>query len=121
MLLRRTVLAALFATLALPVLGQARLGDDGLHKQDWFHDGFLEMSDDLTEAAAGNKDLMVIFEQAGCPYCEALHNENFARPEIVNYITENFLVVQLDLWGSREVTDFDGEQLPERELAAKWG
>ncbi len=46
---------------------------------------------------------------------------NFARPEINNYVRENFAVLQLDLWGSREVTDFDGEALQERALARKWG
>ncbi|MDH3667549.1 MAG: thioredoxin family protein [Paracoccaceae bacterium] len=99
---------------------EAVVGDDGLHKQDWFFDSFLEMEPDLEEAAAEGKGLMVLFEQAGCPYCRELHNVNFERPEIVDYLTRKFLVVQLDLWGSREVTDFDGEVLEERELAGKW-
>ena len=30
-------------------------------------------------------------------------------------------MVQLNLWGSREVTDFDGEVLTEKRLAEKWG
>lgn len=96
------------------------LGDDGLHKQDWFLDSFLEMGADLQEAAAQGKGLMVLYEQAGCPYCRELHAVNFERPEIVDYLTSNFLVVQLDLWGAREVTDFDGEALEERGLAGKW-
>jgi hypothetical protein len=29
--------------------------------------------------------------------------------------------VQLDLWGAREVTDFDGTALAERALAERWG
>lgn len=97
------------------------LGDDGLHKQDWFLDGFLEMGPDLEDAAAEGKGLMVLYEQAGCPYCRELHAVNFARPEVVDYLTQKFAVVQLDLWGAREVTDFDGEALEERKLAGKWG
>ena len=63
---------------------------------------------------------MVLFEQRGCPYCKELHAVNFARSEITDYIREHFMVVQLDLWGSREVTDFDGEAMEERALAGKW-
>ena len=28
-----------------------RGGDDGLHKQPWFHQSFLELADDVQEAA----------------------------------------------------------------------
>lgn len=118
---RRFLLSSGPAFLALPTFANARLGDDGLHKQDWFLDSFLEMPDDLAEAEAAGKHLLVLVEQAGCPYCAALHTENFARTEIVDYIKANYLVVQLDLWGSRETVDFDGEVMPEKELAQKWG
>ncbi len=46
---------------------------------------------------------------------------NFARPEINEFVRENFNILQLDIWGLREVTDFDGEALEERALARKWG
>ena len=112
---------------ALPALGTfatylraATLGDDGLHKQPWFLDSFLEMAPDLEEAAAEGKGLVVLFEQRGCPYCKELHEVNFENAELVEFLTGHFNVVQLDLWGSREVTDFDGETLEERALAQKW-
>lgn len=118
----RHILSFIFASvIAFPTLAGGELGDDGLHKQDWFLNSFLEMPDDLAEAADEDKFLMVIIEQAGCPYCRELHNVNFKRPEITDYIQENFIVVQLDLWGSREVVDFDGEALEERDLVRKWG
>lgn len=120
---RRTLIALAAAAPALAALPAraATIGDDGLHKQDWFLDSFLEMGPDLEEAAAAGKGLLVLFEQRGCPYCRELHEVNFARPEIVEYLTANFIAVQLDMWGSREVTDFDGEALEERRLAGKWG
>lgn len=99
----------------------AELGDDGLHKQPWFTDSFLEMPDDLAEAGAEGKDLLILIEQQGCPYCRELHEVNFARQQIVDHLTENFMVVQLNMFGAREVVDFDGEALEERDLAVKWG
>ncbi len=102
---RRLFISTLVASpLAAPLYG-ATLGDDGLHKQDWFYDSFLEMPDDLADATSEGKDLLVLFEQRGCPYCAELHEINFARTEITDYITKNFLVVQLDMFGAREVVD----------------
>jgi len=100
--------------------GHAEIGDDGLHKQPWLLDTFLEMGDDLQSAADNNRHLMVLFEQQGCPYCRELHNVNFARSEISDYIQAHFDVIQLNMFGSREVLDFDGEALEERALADKW-
>ncbi len=120
MISRRSLLAAaLLAPIALPALAQ-EIGDDGLHIQTWFHEGFLEMGADLQDAAAEGKGLIVIFEQRGCPYCRELHEVNYAIPEITDYQKEHFYTVQLNLWGDRMVTDFDGEELSEKKLAQKW-
>ncbi|PLX36118.1 MAG: thioredoxin [Hyphomicrobiales bacterium] len=112
-------------TLAAPSLvkaaGEGEVGPNGLHVQPWFHESFLDMAEDFEEAKAAGKDFAVIFEQRGCPYCREMHVKNFAIPEIADYIKNNFVVVQLDMWGSRETTDFDGETMEERDLARKWG
>jgi thioredoxin-related protein len=96
------------------------LGDDGLYHQPWFLNSFLVLEDDLAETAAAGKRLAIIWEQKGCPYCKETHLVNLANPEINKYVRENFNVLQLNLWGSREVTDFDGEVMEERQLARKW-
>lgn len=124
MIRRRSFLAMTAALSALSLANQikaeVKMGDDGLHKQDFFLDSFLEMGPDLEDAAAEGKGLIVIFEQRGCPYCRELHAVNLERPEIVEFIEENYLMLQLNLWGDREVIDFDGESITEKNLAAKW-
>ena len=120
MISRRLLIATAFwASLILPAQAQ-EISEDGLHIQPWFYDGFLEMGADLEDAAAEGKGLIVIFEQRGCPYCKELHEVNLAIPEISEYQAENFYTVQLNLWGDRMVTDFDGEELSEKDLAQKW-
>jgi len=57
----------------------------------------------------------------GAAYCAGLHNDVLAARYINDYVRENFAVMQLDLWGAREVTDFDGTVLAERTLAERWG
>ena len=99
----------------------ALLGDDGLYHQSWFSLSFLDLAQEFSEAKAAGKRLAVIFEQRGCPYCARLHNEVLAQKYINDYVRANFAIVQLDLWGAREVTDFDGTRMPEKALAERWG
>ena len=114
----------LFATLAALVLAlplaAAELGDDGLHKTSWMRDTFKDLGEDLAETNAEGKRLVLFFEQRGCIYCTKMHAEVFPRPEIASFIEENYFVVQLNLHGDLEVTDFDGETLTEKQIARKW-
>lgn len=95
------------------------VGDDGLHKQPWFQETFFDLREDLAEAKAQGKRLVIIWEQRGCPYCKKTHEVNFRIPRVANYVRDNFFVLQLNLWGDREVTDFDGEVLPEKDFARR--
>ena len=125
---RRTALTGLAASGAMAALGSPPLraekdlemGDNGLHIQKWFMESFLDMAEDHAELAEQDKHMAVLFEQRGCPYCRELHRVNFAREEIITYLNKNFGVVQLDLWGSRGATDFDGKEMEERKLAIRW-
>ncbi len=112
------LLAALM--LALPVAA-SEIGDDGLHKAAWMRDTFKDLSEDLDEANAEGKRLMVLVEQRGCIYCRKMHEEVFSREDVAAFIDEHYFVVQMNLHGSTEVTDFDGETLEERAMARKWG
>ncbi len=115
--------AAVALTLALPA-GAAEvppLGDDGLHKPTWLRDTFKDLREDLGEANAEGKRLLVIVEQRGCIYCTRMHEEVFPLPEIDALIRDNYFVVQMNLFGDIDVTDFDGEVLPEKDMAMKWG
>ena len=119
-MLRLTAAIATCLVLALPAAA-AELGDDGLHKPEWLRDTFKDMSDDLAEANAEGKRLMIIFEQRGCIYCTEMHTSVFPDPEIDALIRDNFFVVQMNLFGDVEVTDFDGTTLPEKDMAVRWG
>ena len=105
---------------AMPAFS-AELGDDGLHKTDWMRDTFKDLTEDLAEANAEGKRLVIMVEQRGCICCTKMHEEVFPRDEIATYIRENFFVVQVNLYGDTEITDFDGETLTEKQAARKWG
>jgi thioredoxin-related protein len=125
MLSRRSALVGSVACLAAwpmpPAHAAAILTDDGIYTQPWFLESFLELRDDLEAAAKGGKRFAIMWELRGCPYCRQTHLVNFAQPEIESFIRERFEILQLNILGAREVTDFDGEKLPEKAFAAKYG
>ncbi len=113
------LVAASGATLAQGKSYAPVLGEDGLYHQPWFLNSFLDLKEELAETTEAGKRLAIIWEQRGCPYCRETHLVNFAKPEITDYVRKHFNIIQLNLWGDREVTDFDGEALPEKKFARK--
>ena len=103
-----------------PVAVPYGFGDDGLYAEPWFMASFLDLRDDLRETAKAGKRFAILWEQRGCPYCVDMHKTDFADPAIAGYVKANFNIVELNLHGDREVTDFDGEVLTEKQLARKW-
>lgn len=98
----------------------AEVGDDGLHKQAWFATTFRDIKEDMATAKDEGKRLALIFEQRGCIYCRQIHEEVLADPEVRDFIKDNYMVVQYNLYGDEEVTDLDGETLTEKTAARKW-
>lgn len=98
----------------------AEVGDDGLHKQAWFATTFRDIKEDMDTAKAEGKRLVLMFEQRGCIYCRQVHEKVLTDPEVRDFIKDNYMVVQYNLYGDEEVTDLDGETLTEKTAARKW-
>ncbi len=84
----------------------------------WFKETFLDLREDVREATAEGKRLLVYFGQDGCPYCRELMQVNFAEKEIADYTRRHFNAVAINMWGDREVTWTDGRVLTEKAFAA---
>ena len=125
MIARRNLLAGFASAVGLLTLRaraeQPILTDDGLYKQPWFLESFLDLADDLEGARKEGKRFAIMWELRGCPYCKETHLVNFAQLRIAEYVKANFEVLQLNIIGSRKVTDFDGTEMSEKELAVKYG
>ena len=87
----------------------------------WFASSFLDLRDDVAEAARDGKRVMVYVGQDGCPYCTRLMAANFSRPSIVDKMRRHFVAIALNLWGDREVTWTDGRTMSEKDLARALG
>lgn len=101
--------------------GDVKKRDDGIHYQPWIKNiSFLDLKEDLNEAlSTKKKGLVVIFEQPGCGSCTRLHEVNFSDTKLVKLITDTFDVLQINMYGSSEVTDMGGAVLNERSFAEK--
>jgi len=94
------------------------LVNPGYHEQpDWFKQSFLDIREDIREATAQGKRLMLYFYQDGCPYCAKLLDTNFALRDITEKTRSNLDVIAINLWGDREVVDFSGATTTEKKFA----
>ena len=97
---------------------EAGMVNPGYHeKPDWFKLSFLDIRDDIDEAADSGKRVLLYFYQDGCPYCGKLLQDNFADREIAGYTQDKFEVIAINMWGDREVTDIKGNRVPEKTFA----
>lgn len=85
---------------------------------DWFKDSFLELSDDIQEAAEFKKRVVLLFHQDGCPYCNAFVEQNLSQKDIVETLQTKFDVIELNIWGDREIAHIDGKTYSEKEFSA---
>jgi thioredoxin-related protein len=95
------------------------LQNPGYHEQPaWFKASFLDIREDVAEATAEDKRIILYFYQDGCPYCAKLLQENLGDQSIAQLMQESFDVVAINLWGDREVTGLSGESTTEKQLGA---
>ncbi len=85
---------------------------------DWFKSSFLDIREDVAEATAADKRVMLYFFQDGCPYCAKLLRENLADEAIGKLARTRFDVIAINIWGDREVAGFSGEPTTEKQFAA---
>lgn len=83
----------------------------------WFKETFLDLKDDVAEAAKAGRRVMVYFYQDGCPYCAKLLQENFGDKALAEKTRRHFDVIAMNLWGDREVTDLEGKATTEKAFA----
>lgn len=110
-----------FYTHALTIVAWLWIAGCAAHAGDelpWFKASFLDLRDDISEAATADKRLILYFNMVGCPYCKKLLEVNFADPAILATTRNHFDLVALDIHGAREVIWSDSKPRTEKEFAA---
>ena len=85
----------------------------------WFSESLLDLREDVAEAAAKGKRVMLYFGQDGCPYCKRLMEVNFRQAAIADKAQRHLVALALNIWGDRQVTWTDGAVTTEKRLAAQ--
>ena len=107
------------AELSADLLEEGMVNPGYAEKPHWFANSFLDIREDVTEAATTGKRVLLYFYQDGCPYCKKLLDTNFSLKTTETKTREHFEVVAINLWGDREVTGFDGVLTTEKQFAAQ--
>ena len=98
------------------VLDTGMVNPGYVEKPDWFKVSFLDIDEDIAEAAVGKRRVMLYFYQDGCPYCKKLLEDNFGQREIAELTQQYFDVIPINIWGDREVT-IGGKTVTEKQFA----
>lgn len=114
-----TALGALCIALAGATGPLARAADpSAIAVPQWFKVSSLDLRDDIKAATAAKKRVMLYFGKSGCPYCKQLMEVNFRQPDIVAKTRQRFDAIEINIYGSRQVTWVDGTVRSEQEFAA---
>jgi len=104
----------------VPVTIKDDMVNPGYHeKPSWFKESFLDLREDVEEATANKKRVLLYFYQDGCPYCAKLLQDNLGQKKIADKTRNNFDVIALNMWGDKEVTDLSGKVTTEKKFAEK--
>ncbi len=88
---------------------------------DWFKESFLDIGEDVSEAADAGKHVILFMEMNGCPYCYKMNEENFKHAPYKDFIQEHFEVIALNVKGDREVALNAETSATEKEIAGALG
>jgi len=118
----KTVFILIFSLVLAPAFAEKAktgqyLGAKNSEAPAWFKDSFLEFEEDVQEATANNRRVMLYFHQAGCPYCARLVEENFTDPATVKYVRQHFDGIAINMWGDRDVVTVGGKSFTEKNFA----
>ncbi len=84
---------------------------------EWFKESFLDIGEDVEEAAEEGKHVILFMHLNGCPYCNKMSEENFKHSPDAEFIQEHFDVIAINIKGDREVAFNEELTLSEKQLA----
>lgn len=84
----------------------------------WFKESFLDLREDVREAAQAGKRVLLIVTQDNCPYCAALVERNLSQRSIEAALKARFDVIAVNMWGDRPISGLDGQHHTEKTWAA---
>jgi thioredoxin-related protein len=86
----------------------------------FFHESFGDLQEELAIASSEQKfGVMIMFEENDCPWCERMKKTVFNRSTVQDFFRKNFQIIALNVAGDTMVTDFQGNEIVEKDFALK--
>jgi thioredoxin-related protein len=83
----------------------------------WFKDSFLDIADDVNEAAESGRHVLLFFQLNGCPYCDRMLVESFEAEPLTSFIQQHFDTISINVRGDREIAFNDNLVVTEKQLS----
>lgn len=75
---------------------------------------------EIEAAKEDGKRLVIMFHQAGCPYCDKMRTRVFPDPKVDGYYSKNFVMIEQNIKGNLDVVTPKGENMTEAKMAKKY-
>lgn len=86
----------------------------------FFHQSFNNLEEELEIAVEENKSgVFIMFSDKDCPWCLKMKTTIMNRVDVQDYYREHFRILTIDIRGDTLMTDFEGNELYEKDFAFK--
>ena len=73
--------------------------------------------EEIAAAAEEGKQLVIMFQQTGCPYCAKMRVRVFPDPKVDEFYSKHFVMIQTNIRGDLPVVSPEGKDLTEKKFA----
>src|SRR4030066_1787230 len=88
--------------------------------QHFFHQGFNNLPDEVAAAKNGGQQaILIMFEAEDCPWCAKMKATVLNQVAGPDYYRKHFRILMMDVNGDAPMTDFSGQEMPQKEFAFK--
>jgi len=86
----------------------------------FFHQSFNNLQEELEMAVAEKKTgIFIMFSDKDCPWCLKMKTTILNRVDVQDYYREHFRNLTIDIRGDTLMTDFDGNEVHEKDFSFK--
>lgn len=114
-----TMRTSLLGLLFVPLLAFAAASEHA--PKGTFAESFLDIPEDVRDAAKLRRRVIVFFEQDGCPACVRMGRVTFADAAVAERLKRGYVLLAVDIFGARDTVWTDGVARTEKALGAHVG
>ena len=86
--------------------------------EHFFHQSFNNLDEERELAVEENKSgIMIMFVDKDCPWCLKMKTNIMNRSDVQDYYRKHFRLLTIDVNGDTTMTDFDGNEMAEKDFA----